>query len=398
MDKEALVRRNQSMAQAFHSVPLKHQLRRRVLNLAANLPVRPSHLPIGERILIIRPDHLGDVLLTTPAIVALRAALPDAEIHALVGPWSAEVVASYPEVDLALTVPFPGFSRSPKKSWRSPYELALNTARHLRRIGYSSVVIMRPDHWWGALVAHLAGIPQRIGFGLPEVTPFLTQTHPLRPQHVVLQNLQLIEQWTGKLAAAVQRYYFPVDPLDQVYIDGYLEEWGIAAGRPVLCIHPGTGTWVKHWPEERWSDVADTLGEQLNLPVVFTGSNTELPLVRRIVDRMKQPSIVMAGDTRVGQLAALFKRARVVLGPDSGPLHLAVAVGAPTVTLFGPADPVEFGPWGSPNRHLVLTSGIACRPCRVLDWGADDPAYHPCLRDITVARVLEAARRAANSG
>ncbi|MBL8163995.1 MAG: hypothetical protein JNJ61_18550, partial [Anaerolineae bacterium] len=71
MDKEALVRRNQSMAQAFHSVPLKHQLRRRVLNLAANLPVRPSHLPIGERILIIRPDHLGDVLLTTPAIVAL---------------------------------------------------------------------------------------------------------------------------------------------------------------------------------------------------------------------------------------------------------------------------------------------------------------------------------------
>jgi lipopolysaccharide heptosyltransferase II len=385
------------MAHAFHSVPLKHQLRRRVLNLAAKLPVRPSHQPVDERILIVRPDHLGDVLLTTPAVVALRAALPDAEIHMLVGPWSAEVIASYPEVDLALTVPFPGFSRSPKKSWRSPYELAWNTARHLRRIGYSSVVIMRPDHWWGALVAHLAGIPQRIGYDLPEVMPFLNQAQRLHTQHVVLQNLQLVEGWTGKLGAAAQRYYFPVDSLDQVYVDGYLQEWGITAGQSVLCIHPGTGTWVKHWPEERWSDVADTLSEQLDLTVVFTGSNTELPLVRRIVDRMKQPAVVMAGDTRVGQLAALFKRARVVLGPDSGPLHLAAAVGAPTVTLFGPADPVEFGPWGTSSRHIVLTSALACRPCRVLDWGVDNPDYHPCLREITVARVLDAARRAAKS-
>lgn len=399
MDREALERRNQSMAQAFHSVPLKHQFRRRALNLAASLPIRPlRRAATSERILIIRPDHLGDVLLTTPAIVALRAALPGAEIHALVGPWSAEVIASYPEVDLALTVPFPGFSRSPKKSWRSPYELAWNTARHLRRIGYSSAVIMRPDHWWGALVAHLAGIPQRIGYDLPDVSPFLSQPQPLRPQHVVLQNLRLIEGWTGKLDAAAQRYYFPLDPFDQAYIDGYLQEWGVAPGQPVLCIHPGTGTWVKHWLEERWADVADTLSEQLSLPVVFTGSNPELPLVRRIVAHMKQPCIIMTGDTRVGQLAALFQRARVVLGPDSGPLHLAVAVGAPTVTLFGPADPLEFGPWGAPNRHLVLTSSIACRPCRVLDWGSDDPAYHPCLRDITVARVLEAARRAASSG
>lgn len=105
----------------------------------------------------------------------------------------------------------------------------------------------------------------------------------------------------------------------------------------------------------------------------------------------------MVGDTRVGQLAALFSRARVVLGPDSGPLHLAAAVGAPTVALFGPADPVEFRPWGQSDKHYVLTSDIGCRPCRVLDWGDDDPANHPCVQDITLARVLDAARRAAKS-
>ena len=81
----------------------------------------------------------------------------------------------------------------------------------------------------------------------------------------------------------------------------------------------------------------------------------------------------------------------MVLGPDSGPLHLAAAVGAPTLSLFGPADPVEFGPWGPAARHTALASPIACRPCRVLDWGAEDATWHPCLQDISVEQVVSAA-------
>jgi len=105
----------------------------------------------------------------------------------------------------------------------------------------------------------------------------------------------------------------------------------------------------------------------------------------------------MVGETDIHQLAALFQQALVVLGPDSGPLHLASAVGTPTVTLFGPADPVEFGTWGSSARHVILASDIACRPCRVLDWGADNPEYHPCMREIEVGQVLESARRVVQS-
>ena len=123
----------------------------------------------------------------------------------------------------------------------------------------------------------------------------------------------------------------------------------------------------------------------------------ELPLVWRIVERMKESPCIMVGDTQVSQLAALYERALVVVGPDSGPLHLAAAVGAPTVTLFGPADPVEFGPWGAPNKHIVLASPIGCRPCRVLNWGGDNPEFHPCMRDITTGQVLEAVRRVAHS-
>lgn len=398
MDREALVLRNRHMASAFHALPVKHQVRRLLLGMSAQVPVnipRPVHYP--DRLLLIRPDHLGDVLLTTPAIHALREALPDTELHALVGPWSADAIAGYPEVGQVLTLAFPGFSRDPKDNWRSPYALALSSARHLRRIGYRAAVIFRPDHWWGAMLARFAGIPERIGYDLPDVAPFLTHAISFERQHAVTQNMRLVEHLTGQRASLQPELYFPVDSLDEAYVEGYLEEWGIPSGQPVLCIHPGSGTWVKRWHEERWAKVADTLSEQLDAPIVFTGGDHEMPLVQQITNLMRHPACIMVGDTRVGQLAALFKRARVILGPDSGPLHLAAAVGAPTVTLFGPADPFEFKPWGPEARHIVLASDIGCRPCRVLDWGDDDPENHPCVREITLASVLNAARQAANA-
>lgn len=397
MNRETLVLRNRSMAEAFHRPAPKHQLRRALLEMAGHIPVPTLPTHRRNRILLIRPDHLGDVLLTTPAIYALREVNPYTEIHTLVGPWSADAIAAYPEIDLVLTLAFPGFSREPKENWRSPYQLALQTAAHLRRIGYSSAVILRPDHWWGAMVAKLAGIPERIGYDLPEVAPFLTNVIEHHHEHALQQNLRLMEAWTGKVAPEKTVYRFPVDSASEGYADGYLQEWGIQPEQPVICIHAGTGTWVKHWREERWASVADTLADQLDAAIVLTGGHHELGLTRRIAAQMKNRACIMAGDTRIGQLAAVLKRARVVLGPDSGPLHLAAAVGTPTVGLYGPADPVEFGPWGSPQKHYVVTSDIGCRPCRVIDWGTDDPECHPCVRDITVARVLDAARRAFNS-
>ncbi len=371
-------------------------MRRTLLNTLALVPRFPARRPAHPRILLVRPDHLGDVLLTTPAIHALRSAAPHVELHALVGPWSARVLANYPEIDHVLTLPFPGFSRQPNENLRSPYQLAFNTARHLRRIAYDAAVIFRPDHWWGAMVTHLANIPERIGYDLPDTSLFLTAALEHRHEHAVIQNLRLVERWTGTLMPEHAVYTFPIFSLDSHYIDGYLQEWGIRTGEAIFCIHPGAGAWVKHWPDEHWAQVADILTEQLEARVVFTGGEHELPMIKRIAASMRQPACVIAGETHIGQLAALYARATVVLGPDSGPLHLAAAVNTPTVTLYGPADPVEFGPWGPQTRHYILASTIGCRPCRILDWADDSPAFHPCMRDITVAQVLEAARLAAS--
>ncbi|MBE2270928.1 MAG: glycosyltransferase family 9 protein [Anaerolinea sp.] len=396
--REALVMRNRAMAEAFHAVPTKHRLRHIALRLAALLPIPAQQPHEKDRILLIRPDHVGDVLLTTPAIRALRRARPDAELHALIGGWSADVIANYDEIDYALTLEFPGFTRQSKLNWRSPYELLIESARHLRRIGYSHAIIFRPDHWWGALLAFAAGIPVRIGYDLPDVAPFLTHPVAHQQQHVVLQSAKLVEPLTGKLTPDNLSLTYPVGEADRAWVDGYLAEWGMSSR--LFVIHPGSGTWVKRWDEAKWSTVADTLIEQLDAEVVFTGGDHELALVQRIAGGMQNKTrvCVMVGETRISSLAALYERALVVLGADSGPLHLAAAVQAPTVALFGPADPGEFRQWGDPARHVVLTSNIGCRPCRILDWGGDDPANHPCVREIPVGSVLEAARRVSNPG
>src|SRR6185369_9948301 len=130
---------------AFHALPIKHRVRRLILDTAAHIPIAQLKTPTKQRILLIRPDHLGDVLLTTPAIHALRLACPQAEIHALVGPWSADVLSGYEDVDAVLTLPFPAFSRGPRGNFRSPYQLLFRAAGNLRRIGYDSAVVLRPD-------------------------------------------------------------------------------------------------------------------------------------------------------------------------------------------------------------------------------------------------------------
>ena len=288
MDREALVLRNRTLTEAFHTTPVKHRVRALLLKSLSYLPP-PLQRPIeNERILLIRPDHLGDVLLTTPAFHALRRAMPDAELHALVGPWSAEVLSHTDQVDQVLTLPFPGFARGENRNWRFPYELALSSATQLRRIGYSSAVVLRPDHWWGAMLAFLAGIPVRIGYDHAETKPFLTHVVEHQHEHVVEKNLRLVEHWTGPMSPENAVYHFETsNPADHTYIADYLQARHIPPERNIICVHPGSGTWVKRWSTTHWAKVADTLYDQLDASIVFTGGDHELALVRDITFHMQ---------------------------------------------------------------------------------------------------------------
>lgn len=391
MDRESLALRNSRLAESLRRPTAKHRLRDRMLAMLARVPIRAAGAH-SDRILVIRPDHLGDVLLSTPAIQAIKRSNPKLSIHALCGEWTAEVLANYPEIDRVLTIPFPGFRRSKQKAM-SPWRLAVETARRLRAIGYGSAIVMRPDHWWGALVTYMAGIENRIGYDAANVSPFLTKAYPFEHRHAVEQNMRLVEGWTGEITRSNTHLCYPVKAADEDIVDQRLREWSLASQRRFICIHPGSGRMSKIWRADSWATVADELSHRYDSAIIYTGTAAESTLIANIVDKMKTDSAIIAGSTTVGQLAALYDRSLAVLGPDSGALHLAAAVDTPTVALFGPADPIEFAPWGDPDRHAVVTSGIGCRPCRILDWETDDPSYHPCVRDISAEFVLEAARR-----
>ncbi|MEL6525234.1 MAG: glycosyltransferase family 9 protein [Chloroflexota bacterium] len=396
MDREALVRRNKQLADAFHQPPVQHRVRRFMINAISKFPFWA--LTKGwNRVLFIKPDHLGDMLLAIPAMRALKEAQPYTEIHVLAGPWSASVLKNVPEVDLVLTIEFPGFVRDAEKSnYLAPYMQLMRVSQQLRQIGYGHAIILRPDHWWGAMLAYVAGISERIGYDVDNVSQFLTQAIPHDYDHAIRQNLRLVENWVGTVDDADVPYWLDVYESDRESIQEYLSSYDVDPQDAYFCIHPGSGAWVKRWENDQWAKVADTLTEQLDATVIFTGVHSERAMIDDIQNRMMHKSYTTAGDLSIEQLAALYERALVVMGPDSGPLHLAAAVDTPTVALFGPADPVEFAPWGSKDKHRVVTSPIGCRPCRVLDWGDDDPQFHPCMRDITIGDVLEAARTVVN--
>jgi lipopolysaccharide heptosyltransferase II len=361
----------------------------------------------APRIVVIRPDHLGDVLLATPVARLLQQALPDAQIDWLVGPWSAAIAGAAGGCGEVLTLDFPGFTRQPKRSAVEPYAVLLREAARLRERSYDAALILRPDHWWGALLASLAGIPRRFGFSARECRPFLTDTLPIPTGHVVAANQSLARLAALRLGGTVQGRRatpaptFPVEAADAAWADAWLRgrhpgmpvaEESDGTRSPLVAIHPGTGAQVKNWLPDHWAEVARELQARYGAQVVLTGGSGEWALVEQIAARLEPRPATLIGETTIGQLAALFSRCGLVVGGDSGPLHLAAAVGTPTVRLYGPTDVREFGPWPPGSTQIALVAGLPCQPCRNLvapPCGATEtPA---CMRTLTPSTVLAAA-------
>lgn len=379
-------------------MPDRAQTRLALLKMAARLAPEGRPMRGAEpRVLVVRPDHIGDLVFLSPALAQLRAAVPEAHITLAVGPWSAGLVELLPAVDRLEIHPFPGFQRGPKPSVAAPYvrsaRLALDwTGR------YDACLIARPDHWWGAMTAAFAGIPARYGWETPETRPFLsTALAPVDGRHEVVSNLVLTCRYAADLGrpcggtAAAPGH----PPLTLTVPDSAASSaahWlarAVGRDRDYICIHPGAGSPTKLWPEARYRSLLRTLQAQTGLPVIVTGSLDEADLVESVASACPG-GIPAAGEFRLPELAWVLGRARVTIGSDSGPLHLAAALGGRTVHVFGPADEGKFGPWSPPERHRVLAADLHCRPCGNLDR-CTAPTPMACMAAVTVQQVLEAA-------
>lgn len=364
------------------------------------------------RILLIRPDHLGDLVLTTPMLRALKSQAPDAHITMMVGPWASEVVARHPDVDQLLTCRFPNLGRVPQNVLE-PYILLLRVAKELRHDNYDMGINLRPHYWWGAALLYLARIPHRIGYAIEPGTalPFLTEALPSRLQdHSTVSSLRLASTASKILGylplaepytpTSYPLYFMPTAE-EQQWVIERLSTDGIDASSVVVVIHPGTGAEVKLWRPEAWATCATQLAQASTdftpIRIVLTGSPCERTLLEEIARNAAVPTTRVT-DATFGQLAALLQRAQLVLGVDSGPLHLAVAQGTPTVRIFGPTDPCNYGPWGKQEQHTCVASTHRCStcpsiPCRRLDFRPEELASHPCVRLVSEQQVLTAVAK-----
>jgi ADP-heptose:LPS heptosyltransferase len=351
---------------------------------------------VNPRILIARPDHLGDVLLTVPCAAALRAAIPGAHISFLVTTEMGDVIRHCPEIDQVLALPFPSLAASSDPAiWT---DIVSQTASALRGC-FDLIILSRPEDPWSGELAVAADIPIRIGYATPSTEPFLTLAIPFHEEgHAVIQTLKLIEVAANCLGATIARGggmlaagNFVPTPLEEIIAEEVILEAPAAGANPIV-FQPGSGWPLKNWVPQRWGELAIKIRRRWGVTSLVPGGPGEDALVKAVVEASDGSAYGLAGRLSVGALAALYRRARIVIGIDSGPVHLAVMVGTPVIGLYGPLDPLKWGPWCPPDRHRIVRVQLSCSPCDcIFDPPCGVPIEPPCSTGITVEAVLTAA-------
>ncbi len=332
----------------------------------------------AQRILFVRLSALGDVINTLPALDALRRGRPQAHIGYLVEDRAYDLIRHHPCVDQVHLYP--------RKRWvtmfRQPAQWlqVLREIRHfvaeLRGTRYE-VALNFQSNLKGALMCLLSGAPRRLGFG-PENSKersHLFNHENIRPAGGELINR--VEKFIA-LAAAVgaepagAQYRLPEAPEGRSKVRHWLQKQAL---QRFIALHPGTSDFgaQKRWAPERFAAVAAQLGRAHQLPVVVTWGPGEKPLAEQIAAASEGQARIAMETANVLELAELIRAATLFIGCDSGPLHLASAVGTPSVALFGPKDPRTYAPWNPRSR--VVQKGQ--------NWGRMD--------DIGVEDVTSAA-------
>lgn len=289
-----------------------------------------------KRLLICRLSAIGDTILTMPLLCALRRLWPDAEITWVVEAPASPLLVGHECLDRLIVL---------RRRWLRDVGEVLQLRRQLRQI--------RPDIAFdpqsltkSAVVAWLSGAPLRIGCAGRhgrELSPLLNNRR-VCPQrtHLVDRTLELLRPFTDEQPAV--EYRIPLDDQAVEFVERLIERAHLGCGFAV--VNPGAAWPSKKWPVERYGKVARYLGEQYQLPTVVSwGGPAEQRQAEQVVAHSGGHAIA-APPTSLRQLAALLSRARLFIGSDTGPMHLAAAVGTPCISLHGPTRPQDSGPYG----------------------------------------------------
>jgi ADP-heptose:LPS heptosyltransferase len=340
---------------------------------------RLQHQPI--RIAAFRALHLGDLLLAVPALRALRAGFPHAEITLIGLPWAASFVRRFHHyVDRFVEFAgFPGIAEVEVIPERTAWFIAQQRAYH-----YDVVIQMHGSGQTSNRLALALGGRMTVGYFEGSDKGDLTLGEPYPDtQPEVYRNLGLA-QMLG-CPAANPDLEFPLYSGDYAGANMLLSRCQ-RAPRPYIGLHVGAHAPARRWPVAYFARVADELAHLCNAQVILTGGIDEQTTVQFLEEQMTTRPINLAGKTSLGALAAIIESMDLFISNDTGPAHLADALGTPSITIFGPAD---YQRWAPLNQHLhrVVRSPVACSP----DCGWACATDHHCLEWVKPAMVIEAA-------
>jgi N-acetylglucosaminyldiphosphoundecaprenol N-acetyl-beta-D-mannosaminyltransferase len=337
-----------------------------------------------KRILLVQPADIGDLVVTTPAIAALRDAHPEAHLTLLTTAHSAPVIAETGLVDEIITL-----DRRQMDSAIAFFHPANLRRLFAMRRDYDAIVYFRHFTLWlgtlkFALMALASGAPRRIGLNNGKGW-FLTESLPdtgFGGAHEAQHWLNLVGLLGAESAPRAAQATRSKSPLPR-------------NTAPRVVIHAGSGGYslARRWSPAAFAQVADALQTQLGAEVVLVGTADDD--ADHVAAAMQTPVINLSGQTRLDQLTALIAEADLYIGADSGVMHLATTTDTPVLAIFGPSNPAAWGPWTPESRSSVVRSGVECSPCSYVGQGIglrEGCEARTCMRLITPEQVITAAQ------
>ena len=343
-------------------------------------------------ILIVKLSAIGDVVHTLPSLAALKGHFPDAHITWVIEEAAADLIKNHPYLDRVIV--------SHRKQWITNLKnikkigSALKEIRQfiaaLRERRYDMVIDFH-GLFKSAMIVGISGAKRKIGYNsLQELSGlFLNEKiYEDMEKHAVDRYLDL----SRYLGADVEspEFLIPLREENRRRVDTLLKAHKIDEGKPFVAVNPVAFWKTKLWEEKKFAELCDRIAGELKTNVVFTGGKND-DVVERIQYMMNFYSANLTGKTSLRDLAYLYELASVVVTTDSGPMHIAAAVGTPTVALFGPTDPLRTGPYG--EGHRVIQKDLDCSPC----FKKNCDTMH-CMKEITVDDVFEAVKETLELG
>lgn len=339
----------------------------------------------AREVLCVRLDSIGDVLMTGPAMRALAAA--GRRVTLLTSPAGAAVARLMPDVAETIVYEAPWMKASPSATGAAPH---LDMAQRLRAGGFDAAVIFTvysQSPLPAALLCLLAEIPLRLAHCRENpyelLSDWVPDTEPLtRLRHEVRRQLDLVAS-VGAVAAD-ERLALTVAPATRVRVLECLAREGIDTSRPWALVHPGSTAPSRRYPPELLATACRRLREH-GVMLVFSGEAREAPLVDAVRERLGESAPSLAGTLDLGEMAALIEAAPLLIAGNTGPVHIAAAVGTPVVDLYALTNP-QHTPWAVPS--IVLYHDVPCRWCYK---SVCPEGHHLCLRGVDPEAIVNAA-------